>query len=218
MNKYKKAKDFVLHGIRSTDFRKKSSMSFLPLNILLVIVSILLCQEILLIWFEFFLILINIVSAIVFYKKWSTKIGFISQGSQMLFCLVVLDIVCYSMYKCADCFVWIEFLILIIIQIVFLGLWISTTLIYYKFFDGKYYKYFDDKTLVIKNRIAVSIGGLIGILSVIIFIHLFVNVTLQTVFLIISTLINMMIYLLEYGIVLAFFTAYLVSKYKIKIE
>lgn len=200
-----KAKKFVLHGIRTTDFRKKSSMIFLPFNILLSVVAILLWQGIGYICVVVVFILINIVCSIVFYKKWNMLYGFISQGVQLLLFTIELDLICYGMYRCVDLFVWYEYVIFICVQIVALVICVILNRVYYNVFENKKH--------MKRNVIVGSVAGFACECAILICKVWLTNVSLNVVITVISLLINVAIYFLLFVVCLAFYRAHLVLKY-----
>lgn len=132
-----KAKNFIQLGIQATNFKRRSSLNFLPFNIILCLIAILLFKDVYFIISIFIIVLIDIITSILFYIKWSVVIGFVSQAVQLLMFCIILDMLCYAMYNFYGLFKLSEFLLFMCFQVVILILSIPFNFYYYKHFNEK---------------------------------------------------------------------------------
>ena len=209
MRLQEKAKEFISHGIHATDFRKKSGIILLLINLIVFVIALLLWHKIIFLSIVITVAVINIICTVIFYKKWNVTRGFLSQGTQFLLFCIALDLLCYGMYRCTNLFVWYEYLIFIVVQIVCAIVYIFLTVNYYKKFSSKKNKI---------NIIAGSVAGLCCETGIIVCKIWLTDISLNVVIAIIALLIAIIIYLLLFCICLAFYRAYLIYKYDLPRE
>ncbi len=205
-----KAKDFILFGIHATNFQRKSSLGLLPFNIILCMIAVLLLRNTYFIIFISITVLIAVISSVIYYKKWSVIVGFISQATQLFLFSIILDSLCFAMYHFCNLFILSEFLIFISLQLAVLAVCIPLNLYYYKVFK--------DKRKIKKSIVVGSIAGVIYEMSMIICKIYLTEVSLGIIVTIISLLINLIIYLLIFVIVMAVFRLHLIFKYSLNTE
>ena len=205
------AEIYVLYGIKSTNFTKKMCLTFLPLNIVLSGISIILldCKYTVVIVFTI-LILGNIVTSIIFVIKWSAFFLLFAQSTQFTFLIIILNFIYYGLQKISLLFVWYEFLISLIIQVI--AFVVSILLVINQAKNQKKVK--KKSTKIMAGSAAVlsfSIGRIICRFFL-------TNATFSIVSTILSILLNIMICLLSYAIVCGYYRAYLMKKFDLKIN
>lgn len=205
----KRAERYVLYGIKMTKFSKKMCFSFLPLYFIVFGVAVLLFHETIFIVIISSILLCEIISAIIIKSKWSIYTGFISQATQLLFLCLGLDFLNFSIYKISNEFICYEYIFSIVFQIVMLL--ISIPLV------KRNAEKFQEKQSVINRKVYLIAGGAYGVT---IFLGRFflTEFTKSTIILIINFLINILIYLLEFIIVMALYRASLIKKFGITIK
>lgn len=204
-------RNYVLWAMRSTDFQRKSSKRFLLIYMILDAIALCLSQEIWFICVVVTLLTANIVCAIVFYKKWSPLVGFISKGTQSLSLCLYFDLLCYGMYYCAGLFVWYEYIIAIGIQLVAFILSLLFAHLDFKSFKNTR-KYNNFKKA---SAISGSIAGFTCSATTIICRLFFTDMSINVVVTLISALLYISVCLLLIGVCMHFHIVYLIKKYKI---
>lgn len=207
------AENWVIFGIKSTVFSRKTSFKILPINLIIAVISCLLFSESRFIIIVAFIFLIEIILSLILYLKWSAVSVLVSQATQILFFVVNLDFMNYSIYKFSGLFVWYEFLISIILQL-------SAMLISIPIAINSAKRYID-KPYEKKLNARVIAGSFAGLsyTTAIIFCKIFLtNASVALVITIISILINLLICLLNLGIVMAFYRVYLIKRFKLNID
>ena len=207
------AESYVQYGIKSTKFTKKMCMAFLPLNIISSMIAIAAFHEINFVILVVIFIIINIVTSLLFKAKWSVISGLLSQATQASLFAIAIDFIYFSLFQMFNLFVWYEFLISIITQIVALCVSIPIVIILAK-------KHKKDKTkdFQVPAKIVASIAAC-ACSSATLFCKIFLkDAPLSFVWVIMSSIFNLMVYLLCYIIVRSYYRVYLIKKYKLEID
>lgn len=207
------AENWILLGIKSTKFSKRLCFRLFPINLIIAVISCLLFNELSFIIIVALINLIEIILSVILFVKWSAVSGLVSQATQILFFVINLDFINYSMYKLGGLFVWYELLIAILLQF-------ATILIFIPIAINSANRYIEKASEKKLNAgvIAGSVAGL-SYITTITFCKIFLtNASLAVVITIISILINLLICLLNWCIVLAFYRVYLIKRFKLKID
>lgn len=204
------AESYVQYGINATVFTKKKCTAFLPFNILFLGIATILFRKIYFLIIITIIIIIATITSIVFKRKWSAFFGFLSQATQLLIFAITLDCIYFAISHALEKFVWYEFLISIIIQVVAFPINLSLVVSSAKRHD------IHKKPVI--NKSAGLVAGLSCILTLIVLKVFLTEISMSFIFIIMSFLINIFIILLSYAIVMAYYRAYLIKKFHLVIE
>lgn len=206
----KTAESYVRFGIEATAFTKKSCTRLLPFNMIGLGFAIALFPKIYFFPVIAFLMLASIVTSILFYKKWSAFIGLISQGTQLLIFALTINCIDFAMCQAAGLFTLCDYMTGLIIQIATFGI----ALLIVVHFAQKH----DTTKKSAINKVAGSIAGLTSALTFIICKIFFAQESTIFFVTVISILMKLMIILLSFGIVMAYYRAFLIKKFKLTID
>jgi hypothetical protein len=204
------AESYVQYGIKATVFTEKSCTAFLPFNILFLMIAIALYRELYFIVIVTLVIITAIATSMLFRKKWSAFTGLLSQATQFVIFVIAIDCIYFGMYNMADIFVWYEYLISIIIQII--AFLVSIQLVVNSA------KRHDISKKPVINTTVGAVAGLVCASTSIICKIFFTEVSASVILTIMSLLMNIMILLSSYVIVMAYYRAFLIKKYDLEIQ
>lgn len=201
------AESYIIYGTKSSLFSKNMVFTFLPFNITLFSIAVVLFYELWFVNLVLITVVINMVSSLLFKHKWSTFVGLLSQGSQLFFTVIALDFVYLGMYKVSNLFIWHEYLVSISLQILMFILSIYLVL--------NLARKQNQEKRPVSNTVSSSVAGLSFMIATIFAKIFMTDVSLSIVITVLGVLINLMIYLLSYVIVSAYYRAYLTRKFNL---
>lgn len=204
------AESYVRYGINSTIFTKKNCTAFLPFNILFLLISVALFQQLYFNIVVVLIIIVAIITSMLFRMKWSAFMGLLSQATQFVIFVISIDCIYFGMYHLANMFVWLEFIISMIVQIV------AFVVNFFLAVSSAKRHVVDKKPRV--NAVAGAVAGL-TYAGALIFCKIFLTeATLSIAMTILSFLMNIMVCLLSYVVSMAMYRAYLIKKYNLEIQ
>ncbi len=206
----KTAESYVIFGIKGTVFTKKKCTSFLPFNIIGLGIAMALYPKMYFFVVTILLMLVAGLTSILYKKKWSVFMGFLSQATQLLEFTITLDCIYFAIYHNAGLFVWIDYLLTIIIQIVALGASIILVII-----SAKHHNI--NKKPVINTKAGIISGLTFVVTSILLKIYT-PKISTYTALVIISLLMNILIILLNFAVAMACYRAFLIKKFKLTID
>jgi len=205
------AQSYVRYHFESVEFSKKLCTKLLPFNIGAQFIAIALYSESLFVVASIAVIMANIITSVVFRKKWSLFIGFVSQGTQLLLFAIGVNFIIFGMYKCTELFVFYEYLIIIAIQVIVscIGFYLIVTMS----------KRHNEKKKGKSSTVMAATTTIAVYAWTTAFCKLFLaGAPLSTVITILSVIMNVLICLLNYVAIGGYYRAFLVKKYRIEIE
>lgn len=208
------AESFVVYGIKATDFRKNKCAILVPINIFILAMALIGFHETYFIILTASIMSASVVAAIIVYKLWSAFTGLLSQAIQFIFLSLSSDCLCYAMYQYNNIFVWQDFIVTAILQIVVFGICIIVVVI-----TAEHHK--KDKVSASNaatRKLVASIAGLSYITTTIILKYFFTDISDNIVLSAFSVIVNVMVFLLSYVSVMAFYRAHLIRKFKLTIN
>lgn len=204
------AKHYVLKGLNSIKITKSTCWGFLFFNLILLGISIALLQE------GIFIIMVGVVAAIhisvvIFFSiiKWSSFFIFLVQAILFVFFVLTLNFLSFSLEKFAGLFVWYDFLISIILQVVAF----ATSALIVKWIVKRASGHYGNIP-ALASSVAVCFYGIGTILCKI----FLTDVSLSIVITIVNILLNIMVYITSYVIVSGFYRAFLTVKYHLSLN
>lgn len=204
---------FILYTLEETKKASKLSFNFLPINIILLIISGFI-QSSSFIWkVVIVLILFNIILSIIYLLKWSYTIGILSQITHVIILFLSLDFIIYGIYNHTNLHI---FLIIILLQVILiiLNLFFSKKIII-----NVINRYEKNKVNINRNIVMSGTSAVLSYLVIRFLAKTIDNNVSSSVLLLITTILfNILIYFLSIPIILDVFKIYFVKKYKLNIK
>ncbi len=200
------AEGYVEYGINYMDFSKKICYRLLPLILFVLTIAIALHRELIFMAIVVIIALLSIVFSIVFLIKYSIFNGFMSVGLQLLFTNIALNLIVFGINKLTKSFILWEYIVSIVIQVIAFG--VSWFLI-----KRRSEKFKLEENYTKTEIVAGTMAGFSCALALILC-RIFAP-PLTTVVSIIVILINFIVCLINVGIIMAFYRAYLIKKFNL---
>lgn len=183
---------------------------FLPINLICLVIAIALYHELIFAIMILAIVGLNIIFVVVLAKKKPFVINAIILLSiQMIVFCIALNCLIFGLYKLVDLFILWEFLLSIVIQIMALG--ISVILV------KKHADNYKEKEKFSKVEVITGVAGGLGYTLALILCRIFTP-SLSIVILILTLLMNLLVYLFNFAIVAAIYRIYLIKKYNLNAE
>lgn len=200
---------YVKYGIKSSRFLKSTCFAMLLINIPLAVIALNMYSDTALIGVVASTLILNVITAFIFYAKWSVISGFLSQATQGICLTIIYDCFTLSLYKMLNAFVWSDYAVTIALQIIA----VPFVLIIVILSARKHDKNKVPKVLKIGLSAGTSIYAVSSIISKVFLANLSINV----VIIIMNIILNVVIFLMWYVVLSAIYRAYLVKRYKLNI-
>lgn len=202
----KTAESYVIYGIKSTVFSKKTSILLLPFNIIGLGIATFFSPETYFTILILFIIVASIAMSIFFWKKWAAFTGLLSQGTQLFTFSLMINFNLFGIYQREEMFSDFIFLIIVLIEVLAFGIGIPL-LVYTAEYHNVYKKPVDSK-------IIASFCGFISVLATIL-LKVFSPSFSMKIF-IVCWLVA--IILLNFSSFRAYYRAFLIKKFKLTID
>lgn len=205
----KSIESYVRYGIKSSRFLKSTCFAVLLINIPLAVIALNMYSDAALIGVVAGTLILNVITAFVFYAKLSVISWFLSQATQGVYLAIIYDCFMLSFYKMLDVFVWSDYAVTIALQVIA----IPFVLIIVILSARKHNKNKVPKVL----KIGLSAGASIYAVSSIISKVFLANLSINVVIIIMNVILNVAIFLMWYAVLSALYRAYLTKRYKLDI-
>lgn len=200
---------YVMYGIKSTKFVKGTCFAILLINAPLAVVEMNLYANPVLMGVVLTTLAINVITAFIFYLKWSAISGFLSQATQCIYLAIIINCFIPAIDNAVGIFVLYDYIITIALQIIEIPfILVIVTLSARKHNKGKIPKIYK-----LSLSVSISICALISLISK----FLLTNVSLNVIVTIVNCLLIIMMCIAWYIVISAFYRAYLIKKYKLNI-
>ena len=207
------AESYVLYGINSTNFTKKTLTHFLLINIILFAfsaVTVAFSREISFVILVIVSIILNIVITCYCHSKWSAVTYLITQATQILFFIIAINYIYFGYCKTSGFFVWYEYAVSIVTQFAAFALSVPITVHLAKKHN------IEKKPLEYVKKSSIHL--LIIPLSSILYKIFLTDAPFSVVLTILCILLNLVALLSSSHITATYYRAYLIKKFNLTID
>lgn len=202
----KTAESYVIYGIKSTAFSRKASTLLLPFNIIGLGIATFIFPETYFIVLILFIIVASIAMSIFFWKKWAAFTGLLSQGIQLSTFSLMTNFNLFAIYHKEEMSSGIIFLSIVLIEVLAFG--IGIPLLVYTAEHHNVYKRPVDRTII------ASFCGFTSVLVTILLKAFSLSFSME-IFIVCCLV---LIILLNFSSLMAYYRAFLIKKFKLTID